>query len=171
MFFFVLHDKHFETDEKVSCRIDNRLPNFLIQSINCYDELTGVNKSIFFFLVFFLEKTAFDLLVFVHYNVIQLSYFWQNYFLNNLSLLDGLLRLVCLLVVHQLHHDIIDKQNVGTFIFWWHIISSNSFYIASHGAIINYFFWTSFLFLQTFLLITSISFCFDPWIFCQLPAS
>ena len=32
----------------------------------------------------------------VHYNVIQLRYFWWNYFLNNLSLLNGLLKLVCL---------------------------------------------------------------------------
>ena len=42
---------------------------------------------------------------------------------------------------------------------------NNSFYISSHGAeYLNIF---PFLFLQTFLLINSISLCFDPWIFCH----
>ena len=48
--------------------------------------------SIFFFLAFFSGKNLirkFDLLVFC-YNFIQLRYFWWNYFLNNLSLLDSL---------------------------------------------------------------------------------
>ena len=39
----------------------NRLPHFITQSIDWYDEL---DESIFHFLVFFLEKTAFDLLAF-----------------------------------------------------------------------------------------------------------
>ena len=42
----------------------NRLPHFKTHSIDRYDELTRVNESVFIFLVFFLEKTAFDLLVF-----------------------------------------------------------------------------------------------------------
>ena len=43
---------------------------------------------------------------------------------------------------------------------------NNSFYNSSHGAAINVLIWT-FFFLQTFLLINSISLCFDPWIFCH----
>ena len=42
----------------------NRLPQFITQSIDRYDKLTRVNESILFFLEFFPEKTAFDLLVF-----------------------------------------------------------------------------------------------------------
>ena len=48
---------------------------------------------------------------------------------------------------------------------------NSSFYIASHGAPLHFFFWTSFLFLQTFLLISSISLWFDSWIFCHLLAN
>ena len=44
----------------------DRLPHFIAQSIDHYDDLTKVNESIYFILVFFPEKTAFDLLVFVH---------------------------------------------------------------------------------------------------------
>ena len=40
----------------------NRLPHFITQSIEWYD-VDGLDESIFF-LIFFLEKTAFDLLVF-----------------------------------------------------------------------------------------------------------
>ena len=39
------------------------------------------------------------ILFFVHYSVIQLRCFWWNYFLNNFSLLVGLLRLVSLSMV------------------------------------------------------------------------
>ena len=39
----------------------NQLTHFITQSINWYD---GLDESIFFFPVFFLEKTAFDLLAF-----------------------------------------------------------------------------------------------------------
>ena len=81
----------------------NRIPHFITQSTAWYDRL---DEFFFFFLVFFLEKTAFDLsLRFVHYSVIKLRYFWWNYFLNNFSLLVGLLRLVCLLMVDQYVHS------------------------------------------------------------------
>ena len=77
----------------------NRIPHFITQSINWYDSL---DEFIFFFLVFFLEKIAFDHLAFFHYGaIIKLRYFWWNYFLNNFRLLVGLLRLVCLLMVGQ----------------------------------------------------------------------
>ena len=57
---------------------------------------------------------------------------------------------------------IIDQQNVviGTF-------SDNSFYIASHGAAINFLFWTSFFFFRLFYLSTRFR-CYDRWIFCHL---
>ena len=73
----------------------NRTPHFITQSIDWYD---GLDDFIFFFVVFFLEKTAFDLL-FAHHSVIELSYFWCNYFLNNFRLLVDLLRLVSLLML------------------------------------------------------------------------
>ena len=65
------------------------------------------SESIFFFLFFF--SSFLISLLFVHYSVIKLRYFWWNYFLNNFRLLIGLLKLVCLLMVGQ----IIDQQNVG----------------------------------------------------------
>ena len=90
--FFLLHDNHFETNEKNLIELMNRL-----QSIDWYD---GLDESIFFFLVFFpWRKLHLISLLFVHYSVIKLRYFWWNYFLNNFRLLIGLLRLVCLLVV------------------------------------------------------------------------
>ena len=39
----------------------NRILHFITQSIDCND---GLDEFIFFFLVFFLEKAAFDLLAF-----------------------------------------------------------------------------------------------------------
>ena len=117
----------------------------------------------------------------------ELNWFWWSYFLNNISLLDGLLRLVCLLIVHQY----IATSLAGCrYIFWWHMFFYNSFYIALRGAPINCFFWTfsslflqtflpinyffwtsSFLLLRTFLLMNSISLSFDSWIFDHLLAT
>ena len=65
------------------------------------------SESIFFFLLFF--SSFLISLLFVHYSVIKLRYFWWNYFLDNFRLLIGLLKLVSLLMVGQ----IIDQQNVG----------------------------------------------------------
>ena len=76
----------------------NRIPHFITQCIDWYD---GLDEFIFFFLVFFLEKTAFYLLAFCSLSVIKRRYFWLNYFLNNFRLLVGLLTLVCLLMVDQ----------------------------------------------------------------------
>ena len=103
------------------------------------------DESIFFFLALFLEKTAPNLLVFVHYNVIQLRYFRWNYFLNNFSLLDGLLRRVCLLMVHS-YFIMIKDQPECRHISWSHMFLNSSFCIGSHEAPISCFFWTSFLF-------------------------
>ena len=48
--------------KKFLVELMNRLPHFITQSIEWYD-VDGLDESIFF-LIFFLEKTAFDLLVF-----------------------------------------------------------------------------------------------------------
>ena len=60
-----------------------------------------MNESIFFVLVFFPERNAFYLLVFCSLQCDSAWYFWWNYFLNNLNSLDGLLRLLCFLMVHS----------------------------------------------------------------------
>ena len=53
-----------------------------------------------------------------------------------------------------LHHQIIDQQNVGIYIFWWQTFFNNSFYIALHGAAITFLIWTSsiFFFFRPFYL-------------------
>ena len=52
----------------------NQIPHFITQSIDWCD---GLDEFIYFFLVFFLKKTAFEnSLRFVHYSVITLRYFW-----------------------------------------------------------------------------------------------
>ena len=99
--------------------------------------------------------------------MIQLRYFQWKYFLNNFSLLDDFLRLVCSLTVRS-NFIMIYRQMLASYIFWWHMFFRNSFHIASQKAPINCFFWTSFLFLQSFLHISSISFCCDSWIICHL---
>ena len=104
---------------------------------------------------------------FVHHSLIQFRYFWWNYFLNNFSLLVGLLRPVCFLMTvgtYSLWPVIINQQYVvGIYIFWWNMSFNKSFYIASHGIAIYFLLWTSslFFFLQTFLLINSTFLCFD----------
>ena len=57
------------------------------------------------------------------------------------------------------------SRMLGSYIFWWQMFFNKNFHIASHGAPISCFFWIYFRFLQTFLLINSISFCSDCWIF------
>ena len=47
--------------KKVLVELMNRLPHVITQSIDWYD---GLDESILFFIAFFLEKTACDLLVF-----------------------------------------------------------------------------------------------------------
>ena len=101
-FFSQLHDKHFETDEKISCRIDGSII-YTPFSDTIYRPLCWFDKSdesIFFFRLFFREKCIWSPCFFVQYRVIQLKYSWQNYILNNFSLLDSLLRLAFLLMTH-----------------------------------------------------------------------
>ena len=122
------------------------------------------DESIFFFLVFFLWRNMNLISLFsVHYSVIQFRYVWWIYFLNNFSLLDVLLRLVCLLmIVHTSGYlfTIIDQQNVGAFSD--DTCSSTTVFILLH---MEHPSSSSFehLFLQTFLLINSISLYFDLW--------
>lgn len=61
-----------------------------------FDKLTS-DESIFLFLQsFFWRKVHLISFFFVLYIVFQLRYFWWSYFLNIFSVLDTLLRLVCL---------------------------------------------------------------------------
>ena len=117
---------------KLLAELMNWLLHFLTKSIDLNDELTRVMNPFFFFLTFFLEKTIFDLSVFCSSkrDSAQLRYLWWNYFLNNFSLFDGLLRLVCLLIVHRYFIVIIDKHNDG--IFSDETCSSTSVYILLH---------------------------------------
>ena len=142
--FSLFLDKHFETDERISCRTDESITLFVTQFNDWY--CNGLDEFIFLFLVFFLEKTAFLISFFVYCNVTQLKYFWWNYFLNNFCLLIGLLRLVCLLDGRYIFIMISDpQQNTGVH-FWWNMFFSNTFYIVSHKAAINFLVWTSFPF-------------------------
>ena len=59
--FSLLYDKHFDANEKACNRFDESITPFITQSIDWYD---GLDQSIFFFLVFFLEKTELDLFAF-----------------------------------------------------------------------------------------------------------
>ena len=148
----------------------NGLHYFITQSIDWY--YYGLDESVFFE-VYFLERKLNFISFLVHYSVIQFVYFWWNYFLNNLGLLVGFLRLVCLLIgTYSSWSVIIYQQNVGSYtfsdeicfsatVFYCSTLSSNKFFI------LNFF---SFLFLQTLLLINSISLCVDSWIFCHLLA-
>ena len=72
------------------------------------------------------------------------------------------------------HHDHIDEQNVGRYLtvyitFSDHKCSSITAFILLHiqsNQLLNLNIFCS-LFPQMFLLINSISLCFDPWIFCH----
>ena len=112
-----MHGKYFETDESIA------------RSYNTIHRPTWwVDKSdelIFLFLVFFLGKIAFYLLVFCSLQRDSAQIIWWNYFLNNFSLLDGLLRLVCLLMVYSYFIMIIDQQDVGNFLMT-HVLQQQS---------------------------------------------
>ena len=131
LFFHCMMGNFFGQMGKFLVELMNQLLHFRTQSIDLNDELTRMMNP-FFFLDFFLEKTIFDLSVFCSSkrDSAQLRYFWWNYFLNNFSLFDGLLRLVCLLIVHRYFIVIIDKHNDG--IFSDETCSSTSVYILLH---------------------------------------
>ena len=67
-----------------------------------------------------------------------------------------------------LHHQIINQQNVGIWIFWWQMFFNKFLhcFIWSSNQLLNLNIF-SFLFLQTFSFINLISLCFDHWIFCH----
>ena len=66
-------------------------------------------------------------LFFVLYRVIQRRYFWWNCFLNNFSLLDSLLRLVCLLMVgiYLATEPATSSLTGGICIFQWDMFFNN----------------------------------------------
>ena len=158
-----MHGKYFETDESIA-----RSYNTIHRPAWWVDKS---DELIFLFLVFFLGKVAFYLLVFCSLQRDSAQIIWSNYFLNNFSLLNGLLRLVCLLMVYRYFIMIIDQQDVGKF-------SDDTFF---NNSLLYCITWSineylplsifSFLFLQTFLLINSIPLCFDLWIFCHILAN
>ena len=119
-----------------------------------------------------LRKQHLISLQFVHYGVIELRYFWWNYFLNNFCLLIRLLRLVCLLMVSQQLHSFIIKSStsrmLGTPInFLMTNALQQQFLICfklSSNQLLNFNIF-SFLFLHIFLLINSIS--LSARIFCR----
>ena len=129
----------------------NRLHYFITYSIDWY--YNGLDESIFFFLfkcTWKLHLISF----FVHYSVIQLRYFWWNYYLNNFSLPVGLLRLVGLLMMVDTYSSwsmVIDQQNVDSYTISDEICSSTTVFIFFHmeKQSISYFeylffsFWTS----------------------------
>ena len=86
------------------------LRQVILQCINHYDELVDKIDWIHFLFasLFFRRRLHLISLFFVRYVVVQHRYFWWNYFLNNLSLLDGLLRLVIFLMVHRYFIMIMD---------------------------------------------------------------
>ena len=139
----------------------NRIPHFITQSIDWCD---GLDQFIFFFLVFFLKKTAFDLLAFITVWLSLDTSGETTWIILEFCLIVGLLRLVCLLMLGQyvylatFHHMTNDlQQNVSiAYIFWWQMLFNNSFYIASHEAAISFLIWTSslFFFFRLFYLST-----------------
>ena len=109
--------------------------------------------------------------------MIQLRYYWWNWFLNNFSLLIGLMRLVCLLTMVGTYSSwsvIIDQMNVGIQFLMKYVLqqqflycftcSSNQILIFNILSFLFFFFWT-------FLLINWIFLCLNPWIFCHLATS
>ena len=107
----------------------NWLTYFTKQSIDRYDELTRVMNPYFILplpTVAFLEKTLFDLIGFYSWQS-ELRYFWLNYFLNNISLLDGLLKLVCLLMVYSYKYFIMHLPAECRYFFWWNMFFKNGF--------------------------------------------
>ena len=111
-------------------------------------------------------------LLFVHYSVIRLRYFWWNYFLNNFCLLIGLLRLVCLFMVGQWVHSYFIKSSTSRMLgiaidfLMTNVLQEQFLFCFKLGSNqhlnLNIF---SVLFLQTFLLINLIS--LSSRIFCQ----
>ena len=132
LFFHCMMGNFFAQMGKFLVELMNRLLHFRTQSIDLNDELTRVMNPFFFFLDFFSgENYIWSLrFLFIKACSAQLSYFWWNYFLNNFSLFDGLLRLVCLLIEHRYFIVIIDKHNDGTFSD--ETCSSTSVYILLH---------------------------------------
>ena len=101
--------------------------------------------------------------------MIPLRYFWWHYFLNNFSLLDRWLRLVCLLMEYSYCIIIINHQNAVKFSDDT-CSSTTVFHIASHGTPINIFFWTTFFSFYRLFYLSTRFLCFDSWISCHLIA-
>ena len=113
----MLHDKHFETDEIISCEIDNLITPFynkIHQPILCVD---NSDECIFFFLVFPWIKLHLIPLFFVNCSAIPLRYFWWNYFLSNFKFSWWFVETSLFVngMVYSYLIMIIDQQSVDTF--------------------------------------------------------
>ena len=109
-------------------------------------------------------------LFFVHWNVIQLRRFWLNYFLNKFILLVGLFE-TSLFVDGRYQGTSwlsTSKMYVGIDFLLSHVLQEQFLYCLTWSR--NQFLSLniSFLFLQTLLVINSISLYFDYWIFGYL---
>ena len=106
-----LQDKDFETDEKIFCRVDELITLFYNTVHRLVWWVDNSSKyNLLYLLPFFWRKLQLTFLFFVHYRVTQVRYFSWNYFVKNFSLLKGLFRLVCLLILFSYFIIIINLQ-------------------------------------------------------------
>ena len=163
--FCPLHDKHFETDKKISCRIDESitiLDNTIHRLIRWIDK---IDESIFLYLApFFWRKLNLIYLCFVHYRMTQLRYFCCDNFLNNFRLPVGFVETGLFIGdIWLLHHDhwpedlntfSVDKYSSITFLI-----------LLSHGTSIIFFLLNNFSF--SFLFVLTL----EHWIFSHVLAN
>ena len=115
----------------------SQMKKFLVELMNQIPYLITQSINHFYFSSFFPQKVLL-ISFFVHYSVIQLRYFQRNYFLDNFSLLDGLLRLFCLLMVHSRFIMIIEWTECSYIAtFSNDTCSWTTVFLASHWATIN----------------------------------
>ena len=138
--------------KKIRMELMNRLPHYPL-----YDGLDEYSLLSY-------RKLHFIFLLFVHYSMIRFRNFWWSFFLNNFyfsrCFVETSLLIDCRSAgtwVATSPSDHLLAECRGIYIFWWQMFFI--FYIASHGAAINFIIWTSslFFFFRLFLLINSIS--------------
>ena len=138
-----MKQKTFQTDEKVSCRIDD-LPIFLTQSFDCCSRLAS-SESIFLFLQFFFSwRKLYLISLFFCSLVIQIRIFRWNHSLNNFRLLrfvniglfiDGKHR------AKYFSHETATSSSISRiYIFLWDIFFNNFHLVHQHFFSLEHFF-------------------------------